>query len=46
SALVGTEIPSNDMLFTILGRIIRSFDPCLACATHVLDVNSKRSVVI
>lgn len=45
SALIGTEIPSNDMLFTILGRIIRSFDPCLACATHVLDANHKKSVV-
>lgn len=42
SALIGTEIPSNDLLFTILGRIIRSFDPCLACATHVQDANNKK----
>lgn len=38
-ALVNTIIPSPDMLFTVLGRIIRSFDPCMACATHVLDCN-------
>lgn len=37
SALVGTEIPRPDMLFTILGRTVRSFDPCISCATHVLD---------
>lgn len=37
SALVGTEIPNHDMFFTILGRTIRSFDPCISCATHLLD---------
>ncbi len=37
NALVGTEIPTSDLLFTILGRIIRSFDPCMPCAAHVLD---------
>ncbi|MDD4170222.1 MAG: nickel-dependent hydrogenase large subunit [Desulfotomaculaceae bacterium] len=37
SALVGNEIPNQDMLFTILGRTIRSFDPCISCATHLLD---------
>ncbi|MDF9407683.1 MAG: Periplasmic (NiFeSe) hydrogenase large subunit [Pelotomaculum sp. PtaB.Bin013] len=37
NALVGTEIPGQDMLFTILGRTIRSFDPCISCATHLLD---------
>lgn len=37
TALVGTEIPRPDLLLTILGRTIRSFDPCLSCATHVLD---------
>jgi len=37
SALAGTEIPSQNMLFTILGRTIRSFDPCISCATHLLD---------
>lgn len=42
AALIGTKIPRRDMLFTILGRIIRSFDPCLACATHVLDVRGNK----
>ncbi|MDD4237795.1 MAG: nickel-dependent hydrogenase large subunit [Desulfotomaculaceae bacterium] len=37
SALTGTVIPGPDMLYTILGRIIRSFDPCINCGTHVLD---------
>lgn len=39
SALVGTEVPRPDLLFTILGRTVRSFDPCMSCATHVLDLN-------
>lgn len=38
SALMGTEIPAQNQLFTILGRTIRSFDPCLSCATHVIDL--------
>jgi hydrogenase large subunit len=42
AALIGTKIPRRDLLFTILGRIIRSFDPCLACATHVLDVQGNK----
>lgn len=40
-ALVGTKIRRSDMLFTVMGRIIRSFDPCLSCATHVLDVDGN-----
>lgn len=36
SALVGTEVPRPDTLLTILGRTVRSFDPCISCATHVL----------
>lgn len=34
SALVGTNIPSPELKYVILGRIIRSFDPCISCATH------------
>ena len=34
SALVGTAIPSPELRNIILGRIIRSFDPCISCATH------------
>lgn len=41
SALVGTEIPNPDLLFTILGRTVRSFDPCLNCGTHVLDAKGN-----
>ncbi|TEB05361.1 Periplasmic (NiFeSe) hydrogenase large subunit [Pelotomaculum schinkii] len=37
SALTGTVIPGPDMLYTVLGRIIRSFDPCISCGTHVLN---------
>ncbi|MBU2701241.1 hydrogenase large subunit [Sporomusaceae bacterium BoRhaA] len=33
-ALVGTHLPSPDLQYIIPGRIIRSFDPCIACATH------------
>lgn len=38
-ALVGTSIPEPNALFTVLGRIVRSFDPCMACATHVLSLD-------
>ena len=41
SSLLGTAIPRPEMLFTVLGRIIRSFDPCMACATHVLDATGN-----
>ena len=34
SALVGTSIPSPELKYIIPGRIIRSFDPCISCATH------------
>lgn len=34
SALVGTVIPSPELKYVIPGRIIRSFDPCISCATH------------
>ncbi len=35
-ALIGTPIadPNNPIE---IGRVIRSFDPCLACAVHILD---------
>lgn len=41
SALVGTEIQNLNMVNTILGRIIRSFDPCIACATHVINCEGQ-----
>jgi len=37
TALVGTKIPTSELKYVIPGRIIRSFDPCLSCATHLLD---------
>lgn len=40
SALVGTEISSPELKYIIPGRIIRSFDPCLSCATHLIDLNT------
>ncbi|ACL69145.1 nickel-dependent hydrogenase large subunit [Halothermothrix orenii H 168] len=40
-ALIGTEIPGGAMLETIVGRIIRSFDPCISCGTHVYSIDGK-----
>ena len=37
NALVGTRLSSRQNILTVLGRIIRSFDPCLSCGTHVLE---------
>ncbi len=35
-ALIGTKIKDPDNPFEVV-RIVRSFDPCLACAVHVMD---------
>jgi len=35
-ALIGTKINDPDNPFEIV-RIIRSFDPCMACSVHVMD---------
>ena len=40
AALLGTPVAIADQPLEIL-RTIHSFDPCLACATHVLDVEGK-----
>ena len=37
-AMVGTEIEDTDNPFA-LARIIRSFDPCIACAVHIVGPN-------
>lgn len=37
TALVGTELSEPELKFVIPGRIIRSFDPCISCATHFLN---------
>ena len=35
-ALVGTEVADSENPFAI-ARIVRSFDPCIACAVHILE---------
>jgi Ni,Fe-hydrogenase I large subunit len=37
-ALIGTKVKDRDNPFEIV-RIIRSFDPCLACAVHVVNAS-------
>lgn len=39
-ALIGTEIQNPDRPVEI-GRIVRSFDPCISCATHVISDRFK-----
>jgi hydrogenase large subunit len=39
-ALIGTKIKDETNPFEI-GRIVRSFDPCLACAIHVITPKGK-----
>lgn len=41
AALMGTKIAIPDQPLEIL-RTIHSFDPCLACATHILDNNGSQ----
>jgi hydrogenase large subunit len=39
-ALIGTKIKDENNPYEI-GRIVRSFDPCLACAVHVITPKGK-----
>ncbi len=39
-ALIGTKIKDENNPFE-LGRIVRSFDPCLACAIHVITPKGR-----
>ena len=39
-ALIGTKIKDRDNPFEIV-RIVRSFDPCLACAVHVVTPKGR-----
>ncbi|MEA4933995.1 MAG: nickel-dependent hydrogenase large subunit, partial [Lawsonibacter sp.] len=39
-ALIGTRIRNPDAPVE-LGRIIRSFDPCVSCATHVYSKGNR-----
>ena len=43
-ALVGTEVKDVDNPFELV-RIVRAFDPCLACAIHVLDIKGASKEV-
>ena len=40
-ALEGTKIRDLENPYE-LGRIVRSFDPCLACSVHILDARGRR----
>nr|WP_148216677.1 nickel-dependent hydrogenase large subunit [Arcobacter nitrofigilis] len=40
SSLVGTKVVDPDMPLEIL-RTIHSFDPCIACAVHIVDTKGK-----
>jgi hydrogenase large subunit len=41
ASLVGTPMADPQKPLEIL-RIIHSFDPCIACAAHIIDVNSRQ----
>lgn len=45
AALIGTPVADRNQPLEIL-RIIHSFDPCLACAVHLTDLENKDSVEI
>jgi quinone-reactive Ni/Fe-hydrogenase large subunit len=40
SSLVGTKVVNPDEPLEII-RTIHSFDPCIACAVHIVDTNGK-----
>ena len=39
-ALIGAPVPDPENPINVV-RIIRSFDPCLACAVHIIDPNTN-----
>jgi hydrogenase large subunit len=39
-ALIGTPVPDQDNPINVV-RVIRSFDPCLACAVHLIDPQNE-----
>ncbi len=45
SALVGTPVVDSTRPVEIL-RTVHSFDPCIACAVHVIDPRSKRAYTV
>ena len=40
-ALLGTQVSDPDHPIELV-RVVRSFDPCLACAIHVIDARGSR----
>ncbi len=44
-ALIGAPVPDIDNPINIV-RIIRSFDPCIACGVHIIDPNTNDIRVI
>jgi len=43
AALIGTPMADPEKPLEIL-RIIHSFDPCIACAAHMIDANSRQAL--
>jgi quinone-reactive Ni/Fe-hydrogenase large subunit len=41
SALIGTKVANPEQPLEIL-RTIHSFDPCIACAVHIIDTKGKK----
>ncbi len=39
-ALIGTRVKDEENPFEVV-RIVRSFDPCLACAVHIVDARGR-----
>jgi Ni,Fe-hydrogenase I large subunit len=45
AALIGTPVPNPEQPIEIL-RTIHSFDPCMACAVHVVDTRGRELIKI
>ena len=41
-AMIGTKVKDKDNPFELV-RIVRAFDPCLACSVHLLDFRGNKS---
>jgi len=44
ASLIGTKVANPDQPLEIL-RTIHSFDPCIACAVHIVDTKGKELAV-
>ncbi|MEA4835704.1 MAG: nickel-dependent hydrogenase large subunit, partial [Anaeromusa sp.] len=45
ASMIETKVKIPDKPLEIL-RVIHSFDPCLACATHLYDTKGKEVAVV